>query len=380
MGAANFGANPNNPDRGFVDPAAAKLQQQKTQQDAKNDADFWADKYGAAKDFGSNLQNIAGESAGQIRHIAGREADYLRDIGEIGFGIGQDANQALQGFGDQANLLSGQLGQRATDVMGRQGDYSAANLMYGAGAHNAANLAQLEAMQGPSAAQAQLQSGLNAAQSSNLALARSGRGWGGNAQALAQAQGQNAAMGAQAANQAAMLRAQEDAAWRARQAQNLAGAAGLQTNLGAQQQAQAYNQMALNDQTMLGLTDQQRQSLMGAGSLYGQGAGLGLAGNQQSFAAEALAGQQLLGAESGASQLELGALQNAYGAQTGVDALQMQKYGIDQGVAVANNQANMGLLGAGLSAGGALLGTLLMPGPGTVAGAAIGNGISQAAR
>jgi len=94
-------------------------------------------------------------------------------------------------------------------------------------------LAGLESTEGPSAAQAQLRSGLNEAQQSNLAMARSGRGWGASAASLGQAQTANAAAGQQAANESARLRAQENAAWRARQAANLGTAAGVLTNIGA---------------------------------------------------------------------------------------------------------------------------------------------------
>ena len=86
-------------------------------------------------------------------------------------------------------------------------------------------LTGIEATEGPSAAQAQLQSATNAANRNALALARSGRGWGASAASLGQAQDQQAANLQEAGNQSAQLRAQENAAWRGRQAANLGTAA-----------------------------------------------------------------------------------------------------------------------------------------------------------
>ncbi len=347
MGAANFGAKPG----GYRDttPITRQGAPKSPVKPAENNTHvkFFEDAYGRATEYGDKVADYSAEAAKDLN----RAGQYAWDIGEQGAA-------GMSDYAKQAGNLSDLLGTRATDVMGRAAptlNYGQAQGLYGAAQGNALNLANLEATQGPSAAQAQLQSGLNQAQASNLALARSGRGWGGNAQALAQAQNQNVTMGQNAANQAAMLRAGEDAAWRQRQASNLMGAGEMQTNLGAQYQNQtqfggdlALRQQALNDQTMLGLTDQQRQSLMGAGNLYGQGVGMEFQGSAMDMAAQ-----------QAANQTYLGGLGTQYGAQTGVDALNMQKYGIDQGVAIGNAQNNQAMVGAGIGGTATLLAALL---------------------
>ncbi|TAK10617.1 MAG: hypothetical protein EPO32_14905 [Anaerolineae bacterium] len=80
-----------------------------------------------------------------------------------------------------------------------------------------ATMAAGQAQPGPSAAQAQLQMGTNQALANQLALARSGRGAGDAASAMRQAAFQNADIQQNASNSAAMLRAQEDEAFRQRQ-------------------------------------------------------------------------------------------------------------------------------------------------------------------
>jgi hypothetical protein len=89
--------------------------------------------------------------------------------------------------------------------------------------------------QGPSGAQAMLTQGANQSMRGNLALARSGAGFGESAGGLASAQRANVDATANAANQAAMLRAQEDANFRGQQLQAF-GAAG---NVAGQQSQSA---------------------------------------------------------------------------------------------------------------------------------------------
>lgn len=81
--------------------------------------------------------------------------------------------------------------------------------------------------QGPSAAQAQLQQGANQSMDQNLALARAGSGFGESAAGLESAQRANAATMANASNQAAVLRAQEDQAFRNQQMQAMGTAADI---------------------------------------------------------------------------------------------------------------------------------------------------------
>lgn len=160
------------------------------------------------------------------------------------------------------------------------GNWGNQNAALGQAGGYAGQLAGLESTQGPSAAQAQLQQGTNQAMSSQLALARSGRGFGGGAGAAGQAATNMAGISANAANESAMLRAQEDAAWRQRQAGNFANAAGIQQGVGSQygQQGQAdlgayYQNQGQNDQTAYNWAN------MGQNS-YFTGANTGLAGQQ----------------------------------------------------------------------------------------------------
>lgn len=331
-------------------------------------------------------------------------------------GIQGATNTGVQGINAQASqganelsLFSGQQGLAAQAAAARQGQ--AANF----GAQDASlsgvtgfqnQLAGLEAVEGPSAAQAQLQAGLNAAQQSNLALARSGRGWGGSASALSQAAVQNAQAGQAASLASAQLRAQEIAAHRARQAANL-GAAG---QLGLSTAGQQFDQQQLgvnqflqqqqaNDALRLGLGQQQLGALQGAadtrlsgataaGQLgvsgaaqgyetgigaIGQGYDLGLRGMESGFGlgqagltagADAIlkgyglggslygqAGQMGMAGEQAANQLYL-AEANQYRGAVQDD---LTRYGIESGVAVQNAQMQNQMLGAGVSAAAALL-------------------------
>lgn len=191
-----------------------------------------------------------------------------------------------------ANLMN----QRTADAQAfnqrgvLQGDYGNQNATLG-------QLMALEQQRGPSAAQAQLQSGTNQAMASQLALARSGRGMGGNAAAMGLAQGNMAGIQANQANQAAMLRAQEDAAWRQRQAGNMGTVAGMQgqqsqANLGAALQSRGQNDAMYSD--MIGRGQDAYFAGAGAGM---QGFGMGIQGAQASLAGQGVAndirGQEL---------------------------------------------------------------------------------------
>lgn len=161
-------------------------------------------------------------------------------------------NQALAKSGTAADQLS-QAGNRASPTA----NYGQQNQALGQSNSAVNQLLGVESTAGPSAAQAQLQAGLNAAEQSNMSLARSGRGWGGSASALAEAGRQNAVMGANTANNAAILRANEDAAARSRTAQNLTQAASLSQSaanqFGNQAQADVANALQarqLNDAAM----------------------------------------------------------------------------------------------------------------------------------
>lgn len=161
-------------------------------------------------------------------------------------------------------------------------------------------IAGLEGTEGPSAAQAQLQSGSNMAMAQQLALARSGRGLGGNAAAMSQAQGNMAGISANQANQAAGLRAQENAAWRQRQASNL-GLANSQIMQGQ------------------GQNDAQVQAMLGMGlqaNAQGQGTYLGARGQQNQNFGTTLGGIQTgLQGQQVANQVRDQQLQGSMGQQ-----------------------------------------------------------------
>jgi hypothetical protein len=162
-----------------------------------------------------------------------------------------------------------------------QGNYDGQNLTLG-------KLNGVEAQQGPSAAQAQLQQGTNQALASQIALARSGSGFGGNAAAAGMAQNNLAGIQANQANQAAMLSAQENAAWRGRQAANLGTVAGMQG-----QQTSANLQAALASR---GQNDAMFSNQVGMGEdayFKGQGVQMGGYGMAQHSQDQNLAAQGL---------------------------------------------------------------------------------------
>lgn len=261
---------------------------------------------------GQGNQQAIGNRTAQIGGEIRRDTGY-----QAGAAQGRDAAQGNFGQQNGALARAGTLGSQTAKLN--------TSLAAGQAETQAANLSSLEQRQGPSAAQAQLQSANNQAAASQLALARSGRGFGGNAAAQGLAQGNLAGLNANAANQSAQLRAQEDAAWRGRQAQNLQAAGGLNLNLNAQRaqnlQAAAGNQLAiggqqgqqaqanlqaqqqqrgLNDARSLGLTQvgaqsalqaqqQQQQAYQAGGAQALQGYGL-QSQTEQAGAAQALQG------------------------------------------------------------------------------------------
>lgn len=278
-------------------------------------------------------------------------------------------------------------------------------------------LAGIGAEAGPSAAQAQLQSALNQSQQSNLAMARSGRGWGGSASAQTQALAANAAAGQQAANSSAMLRAQEEQQRMALSSQNVGNAAQLQTagaqtalaqqQLAAQTNLQEAQQQAQQQQALygLGLQSQQQgaelgvqgtnlalagnqayqQGLAGAGQMAAQGAATDLAGRQAYLAAlgqgGTLATQGLQsGTELGLQGIGQGAGLYAQGQQMAqgaeLTAMQfaaqqqqalaaqanaaLQQYGVQKGVAIQQQQQTNQLIGTGISAAASMAGAGMM--------------------
>jgi hypothetical protein len=200
--------------------------------------------------------------------------------------------QGAEDFGRNVQHATWQAAQNYANRQAQMGDWSRQNSAL-VGAESYGNqLAGLERTQGPSAAQAQLQAGNNAAMAGQLALARSGSGFGGNAASAGLAQSNLAGLQAGAANNAAMLRAQEDAAWRQRQAGNFANAAGIQQGLGQQYAGQQQTNLNAYYQN-------QGQSDAAAMGFAGMGIDAGTQGFQTNLMGQGLAkdiyGQQMQG-------------------------------------------------------------------------------------
>lgn len=256
------------------------------------------------------------------------------------------ANDAIQQARQNVAPYSALLGQQGNQFFGQSVEGAGTMNQGIGGLYGTAGALNQYAQQGPgpSVAQAALEANSQAAMRQQLAIAGSGRGQGGGAAAQRQAMAQQAQIQGQANAQAAMLQAQETQDWR-------------QAQLAAMQ---------------------------GAGALYGQGAGIGqqYAQGMGGLANQAQqgAGTLQLGVEQQANAINMGALQGSMGYEQGLN----QIYGIDKGVEIGNKQleaqqnaANMALLGTGLTVGGALLGTMVAPGAGTVAGGAGGAAVAQ---
>lgn len=244
---------------------------------------------------------------------------------------GQQLGQSAQAVGAQGQGLmaaGNAAGQRGAPITAYNPNVAAlqdGSQQAGAQQYGLAN--QLQALagapQGPSAAQAQLNMGTDQALNSQLAMARSGGGFGESSGAMQAAQMNAAGIQSNAANQAGMLRANEDQAHRARQLQAL-GMSGealgqgraADLALSGQQigQGQFGTQTSLAQQAQ---NDQMRQGLIGQGL---QAQNMGLAGQAQG-----------IGAQNSANQL---ALEAARAQQQGGQAYEQNLtdiYGMDQG-------------------------------------------------
>ncbi len=270
----------------------------------------------------------------------------------------QELMQAGQGIGAQGQALSqlaGGIGAQGTGLMSAgnaAGQRGAPVTSYGsavrqlqsgsqdAGGQQYALANQLQTLasspQGPSAAQAQLNMGTDQALNSQLAMARSGSGFGESSGAMANAQQNAAGLQSNAANQAAMLRANEDQAFRGRQLQAL-GMSGealgqgraADLALGQQQigQSQFGTQTALSQQQM---NDALRQGLIGQGL---EAQNMGLSGQLQGINAQnqALASQyQGIDAQNQANQLALQAAQAQQQGTMNLENTRADVYGMDQ--------------------------------------------------
>lgn len=262
--------------------------------DALMDAADWAS--GALKDTFS-AEQVSAPEKGQWGTEGTQAAEqYGRAVQQGQAARTQYANQAAQA-GKVAAAGADETVQRAATIGERQTpvtNYGNANRVNTGNEQTLAALNQFAANQdGPSGAQAQLTQATQQGLANQLAMARSGRGFGGNSAAMGQAQGGMAQLAGNAANESAALKAREFASARERQLSALNAAMGGGLGLGqqyggqsqfqtqAQLQSQAQNDAAALGQSRLGL-DYQR---------FGTDAGLGY-------------GQ--LGEETNLNQLELG--------------------------------------------------------------------------
>lgn len=168
--------------------------------------------------------------SGNVRDAAASGQRSLNNFGQYLENYGSDA---VGNVNDQAGVLTG-TGQRLSDIADAERKRRLTELnpelaegTTGDAISLAKTLPELEATEGPSAALATLNLATDRNARQQLALARSGRGFGQSASALSEAADNIAGLQQDAANQAAVLRAQENAAWRGRQASNIGTAAGL---------------------------------------------------------------------------------------------------------------------------------------------------------
>jgi Chaperone of endosialidase len=193
---------------------------------------------------------------------------------------------------------------------------------------------------GPSGAQAQLRQATNTGLATQLAMARSGRGFGGGAASMGQAQANMAGISANAANESAQLRAQEFATARQRELAALDTAMGGRLNLGQQQIGQSQfdtssqlqqtgmNDAASNAQNQLAL--QYQQYGLNAGLGYGQ-LGEQTALQHQQLGENSNLSHQQLGENSNLSHQQLGEQSNLSHQQLGQHAYDQQaEYELEQ--------------------------------------------------
>lgn len=234
------------------------------------------------------------------------------NAGMIG-AYGQQQGAAISAYAPTAASYGSRAAAYGADAARRDAptlDFDPQNRSLDQASARAGELSSLESTEGPSAAQAQLRSGLNQAQANLLSAARGGRGWGGGASALRTATNAGAMMSQQAANEAARLRASENAAWRSRQATNLGNAAAINQGVAGQQGQQAATRAGVeldnrktNDAAMFTGTQAGVAGANTAAGIATQGASVGQAGLRDAAAVEAKGyDQQLAGTTAGMSQ------------------------------------------------------------------------------
>lgn len=237
------------------------------------------------------------QGGGREQHSAEAMAEkYRRQANALGVSTNEAQRRAGPGQVQQADALSGQaLGQWQDS---RAGILDAAN------------------QRGPSAAQAQLQAGQDRAMAQQLAMARSGRGLGGEASAMRNAAFNNADIQAQTNQAAAGLRAQEEAGHLQRQMQALQYVGGTDAGLGQF----GLQQGMQGEMAQRGLNDQRSATLL-----------------QGQLASQGLMDQQLAREQQGMQQYELARTGNLLNA----DALSAQLVS-NRGNSLISGIASMG--------------------------------------
>jgi hypothetical protein len=245
----------------------------------------------------------------------------------------QPYTDTLGGYGDAFYDQFQGAAARGAPQQGVQGVYGAADQLQG----------MVNNGPGPSLAQAQLEANSANAMRQQLAMAGSGRGMGGGASAFRQAAANQANIAGQANAATGMLQAQEAADFRNFQGNALAQAAGM----------------------------------------YGQGAGIEM---QQQAANDAYAsnmGNFAMGAQGNAANIQSGVESginsintNAMSGGMAYEQALMDLYGIDRGMQRPGD-AGINWLDVGLTTAGAVAGTFVSPGAGTVAGAGTGHAVGS---
>jgi hypothetical protein len=231
-----------------------------------------------------------------------------------------------------------------------------------------------------SVAQQQLAQATNANMANAVALGNSGRGAGVNGAAQSAAQAQALSANSQGAQQAAILRAQEEQAWRVQQMQAMQAAGTLGGNVQAQalqQQQQEVARQSAASNAMLGYSQLDQQ--------YNQGVSNNMFNaqqmNQQNLSTYANTQMTAAQQQSAAMQAAIQAQQNQLNAEAqmrvgGIGSANATKAGLTTSAAQIAQQekaANEAMYGTALTVGGAVVGGLLGGPGGAVAGGAAGN-------
>jgi hypothetical protein len=301
-----------------------------------------------AGDFGYGTNNTDAANA----DIAQSEAIGQKYAGKFG-----DVGDQFSGIANSAEERSYDANNRGTNIYGADtGQYnkgltSAADSRAKQGSSYDALMGFANQGPGPSAAQAQLTQATDANTQNALALARSGRGMGGSQAALRSAIGQNANTQQQSAAQMAQLRANENTAYQAQKLNALGAGGNLATGMAGTDQGYAREGLAgaqyqtdtklkgtqLNDTTAQGWAGQQQGAVTG----------------QQNAANAGLAAE--MGAETQKQNINSTALtgrENEYASANTTNATE-HGLAVQQGIADANR--TQAYTGAAVSAAGSLL-------------------------